>query len=41
MKLSNKILAVALSGVVALGGLTSCDYLDVVPVNSVPEEIVD
>lgn len=41
MKLSNKILAVALSGVVALGGLTSCDYLDVVPENSVPEEKVD
>ena len=41
MKFYNKILTVALSGALAFGGLTSCDYLDVVPENTVPAENVD
>jgi hypothetical protein len=41
MKFRNKILAASLASLLSLGCLTSCDYLDIDPEDSVPEESVD
>jgi hypothetical protein len=41
MKIYNKILSLALAATISAGALTSCDYLDIDPENSVPEESVD
>ena len=40
MKTQNKFLAVAAGICLMAGGLTSCDYLDIVPEQTVPEEAV-
>lgn len=41
MKTRNRILAIAAGVCLMAGSLTSCDYLDIVPEQSVPEESVD
>ena len=41
MKTRNRILALAAGVCLMAGSLTSCDYLDIVPEQSVPEESVD
>lgn len=41
MKTRNRILALGAAAVLMAGSLTSCDYLDIVPEQSVPEESVD
>lgn len=41
MKTRNKIFALATGLCLMAGSLTSCDYLDIAPENSVPEESVD
>ena len=41
MKTRNRILALGAAALLMAGSLTSCDYLDIVPEQSVPEESVD